>query len=48
MAYTKLLTQPRKQGSGILTALVGNKALMIVPEGVKEIKSGSEVDVVLI
>jgi len=38
----------RKQGSGVLTALVGSKVLMVVPEGVKEIKAGSQVEVVLI
>ncbi|SMO46093.1 molybdopterin molybdotransferase [Balnearium lithotrophicum] len=45
----KFLVKPlRKQGSGVLTSLVGGKVLMMVPEGIREIKFGSEVEVVLI
>ncbi len=38
----------KKQGSGILTGMVGERALMDVPIGVTDIKKGSKVKVILI
>jgi len=41
-------TEGKKQGSsGILTNLIGNKALMCLPEGLYELNEGSEVDVLV-
>ena len=38
----------KKQGSsGILTNLIGNKALMCLPEGLYELEEGSEVEVLV-
>ena len=45
----KFLVLPlKRQGSGVLSALIGNKALMVVPKGTKEIKKGDQVEVFLV
>ncbi len=38
----------KRQGSGILSALLGRKALMVVPKGVKFLKRGDSVDLILV
>jgi molybdopterin molybdotransferase len=38
----------KKQGSGVLSAMVGDVGLMVVPEGVNFIKSGNFVDLILV
>ena len=42
------VTPLKSQGSGVLTSLVGKRALMVVPEGTTEIKANSEVETILI
>jgi len=42
------VTPLRRQGSGLLSAMRGNTALMVVPIGIKEIPAGKEVDLILI
>ena len=43
-----LVSPLRRQGSGILSALVGRKALMVVPKGVEFLKEGESVDLILV
>ena len=45
----KFLVSPlRRQGSGVLSALVGRRALMVVPKGVKTLNRGDSVDLILV
>jgi len=45
----KFLVSPlRRQGSGVLSALVGKRALMVVPKGVKTLNKGDSVDLILV
>ena len=42
-----LVSPLRRQGSGVLSALVGRRALMIVPRGIKALRKGDSVDLIL-
>ncbi len=45
----KFLVSPlRRQGSGVLSALVGRRSLMVVPKGVKSLNMGDSVDLILV
>ncbi len=45
----KFLVSPlRRQGSGVLSALVERRALMVVPKGVKSLNRGDSVDLILV
>ncbi len=43
-----LVSPLRRQGSGVLSALVGKRALMVVPKGVKTLSRGDSVDLILV
>jgi molybdopterin molybdotransferase len=38
----------KRQGSGILSELKGNTGLMVIPVGIRELKEGSQVEVILL
>ena len=43
-----LVSPLKRQGSGILSALIGRRALMVVPKGVKSLRKGDSVDLILV